>query len=38
MPRRTDTAEPEDELPYLTAAFGGGGPFGIAYAYGVSTS
>jgi predicted acylesterase/phospholipase RssA len=31
MSRPTDASAP----PYLTSAFGGGGPFGIAYAFGV---
>lgn len=35
MSRLTDASGPEEQLPYVTAAFGGGGPFGIAYAYGV---
>ena len=29
------TPESDEPLPYLTAAFGGGGPFGIAYAFGI---
>ncbi|HEX4429637.1 MAG TPA: patatin-like phospholipase family protein [Frankiaceae bacterium] len=29
------TAESDEPLPYATAAFGGGGPFGIAYAFGI---
>ncbi|HEX4016613.1 MAG TPA: patatin-like phospholipase family protein [Frankiaceae bacterium] len=47
MSRRTDASLPAtpatpateaallESLPYVTAAFGGGGPFGIAYAFGV---
>jgi predicted acylesterase/phospholipase RssA len=41
MSRRTNAllasfaAAPVDSLPFVTAAFGGGGPFGIAYAFGV---
>ncbi len=41
MSRRTDASssaesdEPLKPLPYVTAAFGGGGPFGIAYAFGI---
>ncbi len=38
MSRQADaspTAADDEPLPYVTAAFGGGGPFGIAYAFGV---
>jgi NTE family protein len=32
---RADDASETGQLPYLTAAFGGGGPFGIAYGMGI---
>jgi predicted acylesterase/phospholipase RssA len=39
MSRRKDASLtatlPVEQLPYVTAAFGGGGPFGIAYAFGI---
>jgi predicted acylesterase/phospholipase RssA len=43
MPRtagvpRYPTMETPHQLPHVTAAFGGGGPFGIAYAFGVVDS
>lgn len=34
MPRSADSS-PVEQLPYVTAAFGGGGPLGIAYAFGI---
>jgi NTE family protein len=35
MPVQEEASESAGQLPYLTAAFGGGGPFGIAYAIGI---
>ena len=35
MSPRTDAPATAVQLPYVTAAFGGGGPFGIAYAFGI---